>query len=183
MPPCSATALAVAHTGVGEKSGWVIGMLAAVDPRHWSTHFGRSSRECLTLATRSDTGGVLVRGWALAAARHAGHGWRRPARMDRSHRACVDRGRSGAAQCRAARIPRVAGRGFIGRYAGHVPLTVGGIPARLLCRYGAAPAVEHGGRAIVAGLAGRAQPQRATGGITWSNNAAMAWTCSRRSPR
>lgn len=62
---------AASHAGVGEKAGWVIDMLAAVDPRHWSDHFARSPRDCLTLATRGDAGGVLLRGWTLAAARHA----------------------------------------------------------------------------------------------------------------
>ena len=44
-------------------------MLAAVDPRIWNTHFERSTHDCLALATHGDAEGLLVRGWALAAAR------------------------------------------------------------------------------------------------------------------
>jgi hypothetical protein len=61
---------AMQRDDVGEKSEWVIDILAAVDPRHWSTHFECAPRECLALATPGDAGGILVRGWALLATAH-----------------------------------------------------------------------------------------------------------------
>ena len=60
-----------AHPSIGEKAGWVVDMLAAVDPRVWSRQFERSPRECLTLAEHSEFAAVLRRGWALAAIRQA----------------------------------------------------------------------------------------------------------------
>jgi hypothetical protein len=58
-----------AHPGMGEKAGWVVDMLAAVDPRVWEKQFERSPRECLALADNSEFRAVLMRGWALAALR------------------------------------------------------------------------------------------------------------------
>ena len=62
---------ASAHQGMGEKAGWVVDMLAAVDPNVWCSQFERSPRECLVLAESSEFAAVLVRGWALAALRQA----------------------------------------------------------------------------------------------------------------
>jgi len=62
---------ASAHQGMGEKAGWVVDMLAAVDPNVWCRQFERSPRECLLLAESSEFAAVLVRGWALAALRQA----------------------------------------------------------------------------------------------------------------
>jgi hypothetical protein len=62
---------AAAHPGMGEKAGWVVDMLAAIDPRVWPRQFERTPRECLALAASSEFGGALVRGWALAVLRHA----------------------------------------------------------------------------------------------------------------
>jgi len=58
-----------AHPGMGEKAGWVVDMLAAVDPRVWEKQFERSPRECLALAEHSEFRAVLMRGWSLAALR------------------------------------------------------------------------------------------------------------------
>jgi len=52
--------------GLGEKAGWVIDMLAAVDPRVWEQAFDRSPRKLLALAESSEFAVVLIRGWALA---------------------------------------------------------------------------------------------------------------------
>lgn len=62
---------ASAHQGMGEKAGWVVDMLAAVDPNVWCRQFERSPRECLLLAESSEFAAVLVRGWALATLRQA----------------------------------------------------------------------------------------------------------------
>ncbi|CAH0318893.1 hypothetical protein SRABI118_05165 [Massilia sp. Bi118] len=58
-----------AHPGMGEKAGWVVDMLAAVDPHVWEKQFERSPRECLALADNSEFRAVLMRGWSLAALR------------------------------------------------------------------------------------------------------------------
>jgi len=64
-----------AHPGFGEKTGWVIDMLAAVDPCIWSQRFGAAPRACLALARGGDAGNELVRGWGLAAIRHRTPDW------------------------------------------------------------------------------------------------------------
>jgi hypothetical protein len=62
---------AASHPGLGEKAGWVVDMLAAVDPDVWTRHFDRPPRGCLALAEHSEFAAVFVRGWALAVQRHA----------------------------------------------------------------------------------------------------------------
>jgi hypothetical protein len=62
---------AASHPGLGEKAGWVVDMLAAVDPDVWPSHFDRPPRGCLALAEHSEFASVFVRGWALAVQRHA----------------------------------------------------------------------------------------------------------------
>jgi len=57
--------------GLGEKAGWVVDMLAAIDPQTWTRHFDRTPRACLALAEHSEFATVLVRGWALAVQHHA----------------------------------------------------------------------------------------------------------------
>jgi hypothetical protein len=60
---------ATPHHGLGEKAGWVVDMLAAVDPRVWPQHFGRPPHACLALVEHSEFAVVFVRGWALAVQR------------------------------------------------------------------------------------------------------------------
>jgi hypothetical protein len=62
---------AAPHPGLGEKAGWVVDMLAAVDPQVWTRQFDRAPRACLALVERSEFAAVLVRGWALAVQHHA----------------------------------------------------------------------------------------------------------------
>jgi hypothetical protein len=62
---------ATSHHGLGEKAGWVVDMLAAVDPPVWTRYFDRPAHACLILAEHSEFGAVFVRGWALALQRHA----------------------------------------------------------------------------------------------------------------
>ena len=59
------------HHGLGEKAGWVVDMLAAVDPDVWTRRFDRAPRACLALAEHGEFATVFVRGWALAVQRHA----------------------------------------------------------------------------------------------------------------
>jgi hypothetical protein len=59
------------HPSIGEKAGWVVDMLAAIDPRFWSRQFERTPRECISLAEASEFTAVLLRGWALGALRQA----------------------------------------------------------------------------------------------------------------
>ena len=59
------------HHGLGEKAGWVVDMLAAVDPQFWTRHVDRAPRACLAFAAHSEFAAVFVRGWALAVQRHA----------------------------------------------------------------------------------------------------------------
>jgi hypothetical protein len=63
---------AAPHPGLGDKAGWVVDMLAAVDPQVWTTHLDRTPLACLELAEHSEFAAVFVRGWALAVQRHDG---------------------------------------------------------------------------------------------------------------
>jgi hypothetical protein len=63
---------ATSHHGLGEKAGWVVDMLAAVDPDVWTRRFERTPRGCLELAGHSEFAAVFVRGWALAVQRQDG---------------------------------------------------------------------------------------------------------------
>lgn len=63
---------ATPHHGLGEKAGWVVDMLAAVDPHVWTQRFGRAPHACLVLAEQSEFAAVFVRGWALAVQRRDG---------------------------------------------------------------------------------------------------------------
>lgn len=59
------------HPGLGEKAGWLVDLLAATDPRDWSTRLGANPEELLALAARSDFAHALVRAWASAVVRGA----------------------------------------------------------------------------------------------------------------
>jgi hypothetical protein len=63
---------AAPHHGLGEKAGWVVDMLAAIDPHVWPRHFDRAPHACLALAGHSEFAAVFVRGWALAVQRQDG---------------------------------------------------------------------------------------------------------------
>lgn len=70
------------YPAMGEKSGWLVDILAAVPPTYWSSAFGESPRTCLTLAMASEFKHTLLLGWSSALQRslQAGydaglHGW------------------------------------------------------------------------------------------------------------
>jgi hypothetical protein len=67
---------AASHFRLGEKAGWVVDMLAAVDPDAWTAHATATPRACLALAEPSEFAAVFVRGWTLAAMHRAEHRWR-----------------------------------------------------------------------------------------------------------
>ncbi|WP_020656625.1 DUF5691 domain-containing protein [Massilia niastensis] len=58
-----------AHRGLGEKAGWVVDIVAAVDPRSWSQRFQMPPAECLALAAGSEFAHAVIRGWAMATVR------------------------------------------------------------------------------------------------------------------
>ena len=62
---------AASHPGLGKKAGWVVDMLAAVDPGTWPEQFGCTPRGCLALAEKSEFAAVFVRGWTLATMQYA----------------------------------------------------------------------------------------------------------------
>lgn len=62
---------AAAHSGLGEKAGWLVDLLAATDLRAWSQRLNASPGDCLLMASRSDFAHAVVRGWASALVRGA----------------------------------------------------------------------------------------------------------------
>jgi len=60
---------ASAHPAIGEKAGWVVDMLAAIDARTWLRQFESTPHACLAMADASEFRAALIRGWALAALR------------------------------------------------------------------------------------------------------------------
>lgn len=62
---------ATSHPGLGEKAGWVVDMLAAIEPGTWPEQFDCTPRACLDLAGHGEFAAVFVRGWTLATIHHA----------------------------------------------------------------------------------------------------------------
>jgi hypothetical protein len=60
-----------AHPGLGEKAGWLADLLAATDPRLWSSRLELKPGDLLAMASRSDFAHTLVRGWSSAVVRGA----------------------------------------------------------------------------------------------------------------
>ncbi|NHZ78217.1 hypothetical protein F2P44_02810 [Massilia sp. CCM 8695] len=54
------------YPAMGEKSGWLVDILAAVPPTYWSNSFDASPRTCLTLAMASEFKHTLLLGWSSA---------------------------------------------------------------------------------------------------------------------
>ena len=54
------------YPAMGEKSGWLVDILAAVPPTYWSSAFDASPRTCLTLAMASEFKHTLLLGWSSA---------------------------------------------------------------------------------------------------------------------
>lgn len=54
------------HPGLGEKAGWLVDMLSAVSPNHWTASFGIDVRALLELAAATDFHHALLLGWSIA---------------------------------------------------------------------------------------------------------------------
>jgi hypothetical protein len=54
------------YPAMGEKSGWLVDILAAVPPTWWSSAFDTSPRSCLALAMASEFKHTLLLGWSSA---------------------------------------------------------------------------------------------------------------------
>ncbi|MBI2571064.1 MAG: hypothetical protein HYV63_29005 [Candidatus Schekmanbacteria bacterium] len=63
------------HGNLGEKAFWLLQMLRAVPPSHWSHRRELPPERLLDAADRSEWKEVLMRGWAEAAARFRSPGW------------------------------------------------------------------------------------------------------------
>ncbi|HEV8653791.1 MAG TPA: DUF5691 domain-containing protein [Actinomycetes bacterium] len=72
------------RSGVGERAGWLLQLVAAVPPDAWCERLGRDPAELLTLAARDGTdafgaaatlGAVVLGGWATAASRQRDSAW------------------------------------------------------------------------------------------------------------
>ncbi|MES2260756.1 MAG: DUF5691 domain-containing protein [Pseudomonadota bacterium] len=58
------------HIGLGEKAGWLVDMLAAVPPQHWTALFELPVHACLKMAAAGEFEYALLRGWSHALRRH-----------------------------------------------------------------------------------------------------------------
>ena len=58
------------HAGLGEKTGWLADMLAAIDPAYWSTRFALTPDQWFALAAGSGYAEALLLGWTSALALH-----------------------------------------------------------------------------------------------------------------
>jgi len=61
------------YPGLGEKAGWLVDILAAIDPSHWSTSLGLSPDECIALSAGTDYREALLLGWTGALQLHLAH--------------------------------------------------------------------------------------------------------------
>jgi hypothetical protein len=58
------------HAGLGEKAGWLVDMLAAIDPRHWTGLFELSPAQCIALSADTEFEHALLRGWTSGLQQH-----------------------------------------------------------------------------------------------------------------
>jgi hypothetical protein len=63
---------------LGEKSWWLLQLVTAVPPQHWTTHFKLSPADLTEAARKSEWKEVLWEGWAHAAARYQATEWLDP---------------------------------------------------------------------------------------------------------
>ncbi|HEX8602077.1 MAG TPA: DUF5691 domain-containing protein [Pseudoduganella sp.] len=61
------------YPGLGEKAGWLVDMLAAIDPSHWSASLDMSPDECIALSAGTDYQEALLLGWTGALQLHLAH--------------------------------------------------------------------------------------------------------------
>lgn len=58
------------YPGLGEKAGWLVDLLSAIDPSHWSTRFGLAPDECIALSAATDYQEALLLGWTAGLRLH-----------------------------------------------------------------------------------------------------------------
>jgi Family of unknown function (DUF5691) len=58
------------HPGLGEKAGWLVDILSAIAPSHWSSSLALSPDECIALSAATDYREALLRGWTSALLLH-----------------------------------------------------------------------------------------------------------------
>jgi hypothetical protein len=61
------------YPGLGEKAGWLVDMLSAIDPSHWSASLDMSPDECIALSAGTDYQEALLLGWTGALQLHLAH--------------------------------------------------------------------------------------------------------------
>jgi hypothetical protein len=61
--------------GVGKRAWWLLQMVAAVPPAHWTFIWDLQPADLVVLAARTDYEWLLLEGWARAAARHHDAQW------------------------------------------------------------------------------------------------------------
>jgi len=61
------------YPGLGEKAGWLVDMLATIDPSHWSAMLDLSPDECIALSAGTDFQEALLLGWTGAMQLHLAH--------------------------------------------------------------------------------------------------------------
>jgi hypothetical protein len=61
--------------GIGRRAWWLLQMVAAVPPEHWTLTWGRSPADLIALAERTGDAWLLLEGWSRAAARRRDAAW------------------------------------------------------------------------------------------------------------
>jgi hypothetical protein len=59
---------------MGRRQWWLMQMVGAIPPAHWSSKWGLSSQECIA-AARGEFADVLIEGWHVAAGRNPDPAW------------------------------------------------------------------------------------------------------------
>ncbi|WP_338758514.1 DUF5691 domain-containing protein [Massilia sp. METH4] len=63
----------VKHPGLGEKAGWLVDVLSAIDPSHWSASLNLAPDECIARSADTDYQEALLLGWTNALQLHLAH--------------------------------------------------------------------------------------------------------------
>ena len=58
------------YPGLGEKAGWLVDLLSAIDPSYWCTTLGLAPDECIALSAATDYQGALLLGWTAGLRLH-----------------------------------------------------------------------------------------------------------------
>ncbi|HEY8602540.1 MAG TPA: DUF5691 domain-containing protein [Thermomicrobiales bacterium] len=66
------------RTGLGKGAWWLLCVLGAVPPRHWTTRFTATPEELIAAATQQEWGREIIEGWSRAAIRVRDSAWAPP---------------------------------------------------------------------------------------------------------